>query len=157
MHRASRRSWGRELFRLPYYRARIVATPGNEIRYQSARLHGAEARFEARYAATSEPQPARPGTLQHFLAERYCLYTESGGALFRAEIHHLPWPLQEARAQIDINTMAEAAGIELPEQPPLLQYASRLKVYVWPLHRVTAGVREHLPARAGGQVVVKPV
>ena len=44
---------------------------------------------------------AAPGTLEHFLTERYCLYTMTrSGEPRRLEIHHKPWPLQTAEAQI---------------------------------------------------------
>jgi uncharacterized protein YqjF (DUF2071 family) len=148
----------RALYRLPYYHARtFVENADDDIRYSSVRLSGAEADFEARYAPASEPRPSKKGTLEHWLTERYCLYTESGGALFRAEIHHLPWPLQDAKAEIHVNTMADAAGIELPQCDPLLQFSSRLKVFVWPLHRVTAGVYAVERKPASGQVAIKPI
>ncbi len=148
----------RALYRLPYYHARaFVETVEDEVRFSSVRLAGAEADFEARYAPASEARSSQRGTLENWLTERYCLYTESGGALFRAEIHHLPWPLQDARADIRVNTMAEAAGFELPQREPVLQFASRLKVFVWPLHRVTAGVYAYERKPASGQVAVKPI
>ena len=82
----------------------------------------------ARYAA-------EPGTLEHFLVERYCLYTtDPAGRLHRAEIHHPPWPLQRAKAQIDLNT-TPPAGLE-PHGEPLLHYARRQDVLIWPLQRV---------------------
>jgi Uncharacterized conserved protein (COG2071) len=40
------------------------------------------------------PRPAVPGTLDHWLTERYCLYATGSGRLYRAEIHHAPWRLQ---------------------------------------------------------------
>jgi hypothetical protein len=53
--------------------------------------------------------------------------------VFHADIHHVPWPLQDADAEIATNTMATAAGIDLPDTKPLLHFASRLDVFVWPL------------------------
>jgi hypothetical protein len=73
-------------------------------------------------------------SVEHFLTERYCLYTVQGGNVHRCEIHHRPWPLQDAQAEIDVNTMAAAAGIHLPKSAPLLQFARRLDVLIWPLH-----------------------
>ncbi len=79
---------------------------------------------------------ATPGTLEHWLTERYCLYTVAGNDVFRAEIHHPQWPLQDAEAEIMENTMASAAGIELPDVRPVLHFAKRLDVLIWPLRRV---------------------
>src|SRR5436190_21112112 len=46
------------------------------------------------------PRPVRSnlrqaGTLEHWLTERYCLYTVANGNVCRAEIDHAQWPLQD--------------------------------------------------------------
>jgi hypothetical protein len=71
--------------------------------------------------------------LEYFLTERYCLYTVHERNVYRCEIHHLPWPLQDAQATLEVNTMAAAAGIQLPERVPWLHFAKRLDVLIWPL------------------------
>ena len=73
-----------------------------------------------------------PGTLDHWLTERYCLYAvDRASRIYRAEIHHRPWPLQPAEAEIDVNTMAAASDIRLPAVAPRLSFAERLDVVVW--------------------------
>ena len=126
----------RRTYHLPYYRARMAARRDGEwIAYRSARSEG-EARpfvWEGRYRPVGSPAPAAPGSLEHFLAERYCLYTIDGqDRLARAEIHHPPWPLQSAEAEIELNTMAPTA-VELPAEEPLLHFARRQDVVIWPL------------------------
>ena len=80
---------------------------------------------------------ARAGSIEEFLTDRYYLYVlNERGRLYRAEIHHPPWPLQPAEARFERNTMTAPAGIELPDQPPLLHYAARQDVVIWPLHRL---------------------
>jgi len=66
------------------------------------------------------------------LTERYCLYTEHRGRLHSADIHHLPWPLQQAGAEIGQNTMSPAAL----EGDPLLDFSERQDVVIWPLERL---------------------
>ncbi len=132
----------RRVYHLPYYRARMSLqdTP-HDIRYASLRTHSnaAPARFEATYAPTGGIQPAQPGTIAHWLAERYCLYTtDSSGRPYRAEIHHAPWPLQPAEAEFAANTVAAAGGVTLPDAAPLLHFARRVDVRVWPLRRLDA-------------------
>src|SRR5687767_13125564 len=82
----------RRFFHLPYHHARMSVTGDERITYHSQRrLSGV--RFDAGYGPTGPAQPARPGTLGHFLTERYCLYAQApGGGLRRLEIHHQPWP-----------------------------------------------------------------
>jgi uncharacterized protein YqjF (DUF2071 family) len=85
------------------------------------------------YRPTGPAFEAVPGTLEYFLTERYCLYTFGATEqAYRLEILHPPWRLQPATAEIDINTMAEAAGIRLPQTPPLLHFARRQDVVAWP-------------------------
>ncbi|MDQ4029832.1 MAG: DUF2071 domain-containing protein [Actinomycetota bacterium] len=126
----------RRWYRLPYYEARMTAKRrGEVVEYSSAR-QGAERPFvfEGRYRPAGRRSPARPGSLEHFLAERYCLYAEHQGRLFRAEIHHPPWPLQPAEAELELNTMAPD-GVELTGDP-LLHYSERQDVVIWPLRAI---------------------
>jgi uncharacterized protein YqjF (DUF2071 family) len=107
-----------------------------EIRYQSRRLHGPAAasgmpRFRAVYRPGVQPRAARRGSIEEFLTERYCLYAWNRGKLYRAEIHHLPWPLQPVETEIELNTMAEPLGLSLPLRPDLAQFSRLLKVLVW--------------------------
>lgn len=130
----------RSIFSLPYFDARMscVAT-GGEIRYRSERSHrGAPpATFGGRYAATGPPVTAARGSLIEWLTARYCLYAQDRrGTVWRTEIDHPPWPLQPARAQFRVNTLAQAAGITLPDAPPLLHFSRRLDVRVWCPHRL---------------------
>jgi uncharacterized protein len=59
------------------------------------------------------------------------------GGLRRAEIHHPPWPLQPAEADIQRNTMTQGLGFRLPDLPPLLHFSERLDVHVWGPESIT--------------------
>lgn len=135
----------RRWFGLPYHRAAMRCDPdGAEgIRYTSRRATGGAdataADFSARYRPVGEPFLSRPGTLEHFLTERYCLYAkERRGSLARAEIHHAPWPLQPAEAVIELNTMVAPLRLALPEPAPQLHFVRRLDVVVWTPERLSA-------------------
>jgi uncharacterized protein len=124
----------RRIYALPYHHAAMRAHKlGDAVDYWSARRDDGH-RFEGRYRPAGEPAPPQPGTLEHFLTERYCLYTTREGELFRAEIHHPPWPLQPAAVELRENTMTPA-GIEL-EGEPLLHFSARQDVVIWPLSPV---------------------
>jgi uncharacterized protein len=130
----------RKAFHLPYYYARMSLQQSDEtVTYESSRTDTSTqaAHFSATYCPTSPVYHSTAGTLVSWLTERYCLYaTDRGGHLYRGDIHHAPWPLQDAQADIRTNTMAEAAGITLPDIPPLLHYAERLDVVTWYLAQV---------------------
>ena len=124
----------RRFFHLPYFHARMTTRglPG-EARYRSIRRsapRGAE--FVANYRPTSTPYESSPGTLEHWLTERYCLYAKSPkGQLYRADVHHLPWPLQKAEAEISRNDLLAPHGIDVVGRPQLLHFSRRLDVVVW--------------------------
>jgi uncharacterized protein YqjF (DUF2071 family) len=132
----------RRLFHLPYYRAEMRSErEDGYVDYRSRRTHrhAAPADFAARYAAVGEARPAAPGTLEHWLSERYCLYSvDRHGRAYRGEIHHRPWLLQPAVAEIASNTMAAAHGIDLPDTPPLLHFSRRQDTLGWLLERAPA-------------------
>lgn len=126
--------WGaRAAYGLPYFHARMsVKTTASKIQYSSSRLQDPRpAEFRGRYWPTSEPRPRENSSLEYFLTERYCLYVVRSGKVFRAVIHHLPWSLQDADADIEVNTMAQPAEIELPNTKPLLHFSRFLKVLIW--------------------------
>jgi uncharacterized protein YqjF (DUF2071 family) len=130
----------RLLLRLPYYTAAMaVSRTGGAVAYQSRRTSPPSAAFAAEYRPVGPVFHARPGSIEHFLAERYCLYARNHrGHPYRLDIHHARWPLQLAEAEISLNGMASAAGIALPDTPPLLHYAKRQDTIAWmptTLHR----------------------
>ncbi len=131
--------WGARIFyRLPYWHADMrMSEEGEWVRYHSRRVHGPQpAEFRGRYRPTSPPAEAVHGLLDYFLAERYCLYAVDHERVYRADIHHLPWPLQRAEAEIELNTMAVPLGLALPDAA-LVQFGTRqLDVLVWPPERL---------------------
>jgi uncharacterized protein YqjF (DUF2071 family) len=131
--------FARGIFHLPYYWAQMSIQPRGQrdFSFYSRRLlTGKPVRFAARYRGlgpTHKLAQSRPGTIEYFLTERYCLFTRDPlGRLLRANIHHIPWPLEDAEAEIERNELAAALGLQLPETEPLLHYSRRLAVYVWP-------------------------
>ncbi len=122
----------RRAYRLPYFRADMaVERTSTAIHYRSARRRS-DARLDVEYCAGGAPGRPEAGTLEHWLTERYCLYTVDERRVLRAEIHHPPWPLQPATARFAVNTMAPP-GIELPSGAPLLHFSRRQDVIIWPL------------------------
>jgi uncharacterized protein len=132
----------RAIFKLPYYDAKMSSRvfSGSEVRYESVRTHrGAPgARFAGRYRPVGDPFYARPGTLDHFLSERYCLYSaDSSAGVLRGEIHHPPWPLQEAEVEVETLEMTAQIGLTLPASSPRVAYfSSRLDTLAWPPRRI---------------------
>ncbi|HEX6584147.1 MAG TPA: DUF2071 domain-containing protein [Thermoleophilaceae bacterium] len=137
----------RRAYRLPYFKADMkVSARGRSIDYRSRRVSsdGQPAELAGHYRPVGHQFKPAPGSLEHWLTERYCLYAlDDQGAVLRADIHHPPWPLMLAEAGFELNTMAEPYGLKLDLPPPLLHFATRQDVVIWPL------VAAHPAAGAG--------
>ncbi len=121
-------------FHLPYFHSRMdLVEKDGWIWYDSARKHrdSTKAIFEGKYRPTGKVFEAGRGTIDHWLTERYCLYAESSRRLYRSDIHHRPWQLQAAEAEIAINTMAAPLDVALLQIAPLLHFAKFQDVRVW--------------------------
>ncbi len=148
--------FARALYSLPYYWAEMHMQQRSEREfsiYSRRRWTRTPVFFKARYRGlgpTRRLVESRPGSLEYFLTERYCLFSRGrNGYAMRANIHHIPWPLEEAEAEIEQNDLASAFGIRLPDQDPVLHYSRRLAVYVWQLERLQpARAQQRIPAEA---------
>ena len=123
---------------LPYFWASMSTSwVADRIRYRSARrVSGGRVAIRGEYWPVGPVREPVPGTLEHFLVERYCLYTQRGAGLWRLQIHHPPWPVQAAAGELQVTGLAERHGIVLPRDAPLLHFARRLSVVGWGLERV---------------------
>lgn len=122
----------RRAFRLPARSAAVtIEHRGSILHVDSARPGAA---FSARYRGTGDLFRPEPGTLAHFAAERYRMYTADGGRVYAAELHHPAWQMQEADAAIELNTVAP---VPLREGSAHFFYAPTQDVLVWPLEQLT--------------------
>jgi uncharacterized protein YqjF (DUF2071 family) len=125
----------RTLFHLPYFPAAMRReTSGARVEYSSRRLLTRQSvRFEASYRTLGEPIAHEQGSIEAFLTERYCLFTESRGRLLVGDIHHVQWPLERAEAEIRVDEIPAVHGLMLPERAPLLHFSRELRVAIWAL------------------------
>ena len=96
------------------------------IRFTCRRRHpGARpVAFDATYGPSGDRTETEPGTLAHFLTERYRYYTEApDGSIRYADIQHEPWPVYDADVEIAENTLFEANGFASPETDPVHLYS----------------------------------
>lgn len=124
----------RAAFGLPYFWAAMHETVnGDVIRYDSRRLLGPPAAFRATYRPLG--RPAAQDDLRHFLTERYALFVHRFGGVQAGDIHHHPWDLQAAEAEIQINTLPQTFGLRLPDREPVLHYSEVMEMQAWTLRR----------------------
>jgi hypothetical protein len=133
----------RTFYHLPYHWAEMRLDERSEREfsfYSRRRLSSSPVVFKAHYRGlgpTRRLAESRSGSLEYFLTERYCLFTVNhAGQPIRANIHHVPWPLEDAEAEIERNDLPSAIGVTLPNREPVLHYSRRLAVYIWPAELV---------------------
>lgn len=93
--------------------------------------------FEVYYQPTSPAEPTKIDSVDHWLMERYCFYTIHHDNLYRCEIHHHPWLVQQAKVNIVHNSIIDLHQIKFVESNPIFHYAYQLRIWAWPLSRCT--------------------
>jgi uncharacterized protein YqjF (DUF2071 family) len=137
----------RGMWKLPYHRAKMrldvhMSEPCVNahmcIEYESVRLWPGPlpAACAVQYSPVSRGMEAAPGTLEHFLIERYLLYAYRNGKLYRGRVHHEHYPIQQASVSHLSENLVAAAGIVHGDEAPLAHYASEVNVRIYPLRRV---------------------
>jgi uncharacterized protein len=125
----------RAQFGLPYYWARMgIRRHGSQIEYRTRRLLGGQARSLAIFEPGELLGPSAPGSLEHFLIERYYLHAVRGGRLWCGQVHHTAYPVQRATLLGLHDELIGAAGLPPPTiQPPLVHYVKGVDVNIYGL------------------------
>jgi uncharacterized protein YqjF (DUF2071 family) len=119
-------------FGLPYFWASMQErVDGDTVHYRSRRRLGPPAGFTAHFRSLG--RPAAEDDLRRFLTERYALFVRRFGSVQIGEIHHAPWQLEEAEAEITENSLPASFGFTLPNRPPVLHYSRELEMQAWTL------------------------
>jgi uncharacterized protein YqjF (DUF2071 family) len=135
--RTARMGWG-----LPYYYATMRRERnGDRVTYSVDRRDGKRVRLRVEWEVGDALGPTKPGSLEHFLVERYTLHVVRFGTLLMGEVHHPPYPLQRARVLAIEDELVRAAGIAVSGPPPIVHCAQGVDVKVGGLRRGVAGLR----------------
>lgn len=124
----------RRLFHLPYHLAEMASrTNDGRIQYRSRRLgSGPTARFSATYQPDGPDVRPDPGSPEAFFTRRYALYTrDEHGRTLRCDVHHNPWRLRDATAEVHTNTMLEPLDVEPVSEEVRVHYAEEIRGVAW--------------------------
>lgn len=129
--------FGNKFFHLPYVYSKMSIDRQADKRfvYESIRS-GGNHKFKGSYRPVSKVYHAVEGSLDYWLVERYCLYSEGNNQLYLSEINHEPWQLQDVDYEIIENSVVHLPDIHI-ENPYCAHYCKRIDVHVWPLESVT--------------------
>ncbi|MGV0920069.1 YqjF family protein [Empedobacter falsenii] len=73
--------------------------------------------------------------LDLFLTERYCLYLEDNDQLFRYEIQHLPWKINQLELDF-LKIDYQLQDLNIHSRPDLVHYSEGVQVVAWEKERV---------------------
>lgn len=131
----------RALYHLPYLQSDVeFGFLGDGFRFESHRRAtkaAPAAEFVATYGPAGAPFCAEPGSLEAFLLERHTFFVASPeGELHRGRDHRLPLVALPAEAEIEVNTIVQAAGLEVPDTAPILHYSPGLTLLTEGVNRI---------------------
>jgi uncharacterized protein len=125
----------RHAFNLPYFYADVAMARGEEIVFRSERPGGGS-RFEVRYRPVGADHVPAEGSIEHFLTERYSMAcVDEDGDLYRGDIQHAPWRLQQVEWSAASMDLVSDAGF-MTDREPLVFYSRMTEVALWKPVRV---------------------
>ncbi|MEM7264125.1 MAG: DUF2071 domain-containing protein [Planctomycetota bacterium] len=132
----------RTFFNLPYHDARMAArveASGGEtsVDYRTRR-RGEAVEDRLRYAGLGDSRTAKPGSLEHFLAERYRLFaSDRKECLWSGRVHHDPYPLRDVRVEEWSDQLLTLNGFDSSgREPDHALFSEGVHVRIFALERV---------------------
>lgn len=105
---------------LPYVWSDIaIERRGEETDYRLRRVVSGR-RSHIRWRRGEALPESRPGSLEHFLTERYWLFSRRFGRIARGRVAHAPWALRRAELLALDDSLIAASGAETLGAPHLL-------------------------------------
>lgn len=95
-------------------------------------------RIDVRYRTGEVDLPPSPaGSLERFLIERYYLFVRRRRAIWRGQVHHVPYPLKQVTVEAVEDSLLDAAGFPSPQSPfAVFHFSPGVDVEVFPLVQV---------------------
>lgn len=127
-------------WRLPYFHSDMrMDKKGQNVEYECLRKGSKRPYFRAHYTIGEALGESRPETLEHFLLERYLLFTQKGRKLLRGQVYHTPYPAYAAHPYDVREELIAAAGLPATQGPPTLaHYSPGVDVEIFALQALDA-------------------
>jgi len=105
-------------------------------RYAAQRSKAPHPTLDVSYRPGRALGASQPGTLEHFLLERYLLYVEHRRQLHVGQVHHTPYPVHEVEVLNLSDRFVSVAGIPVAGEPDTTHYAPGVDVEIFPLRKI---------------------
>lgn len=117
--------FARMLTGLPYIKSYIKRKEGN---YHSKNYLK---KYELEIDYSTDEILSERTAFDYWLTERHCLYQERGSKMYRIDVHHKEWPLQNLHLWPKIIHYDILEDDHYKKRPDLVHYAEEVKVLVW--------------------------
>jgi uncharacterized protein len=122
-------------YALPYFPAKIERhkeTNSGRIHYRSRRVvPRGGAGLETTWRSEGPLAQVSPGSLDHFLIERYVLFAARGGHLLRARVRHHPYPIQRAVLESLRESLSPRSGLPEVRTPAAVHFSPGVDVEIF--------------------------
>lgn len=124
---AARTGWS-----LPYHYARMSSEQEHELFAYHSERTSAGAGHHVWFRIDKELGPSAPGSLEHFLLERYLLFVQRRGQIYCGQVHHKPYQAHTAIIEKLDDQLLNAAGLPtVSPEPQLAHYSPGVDVEVF--------------------------
>lgn len=128
---------GARIAALPYFYAKMnMKKKKDTIHIESIRKNTSDIALKGSYRPASAAYFPDRSSLTYWLMERYFLWSSRGDTLFRGDIHHMQWKVQDAEVIIEKQNLLP----DLPDHSilgnPIFHLADTKRVLVWPIKKV---------------------
>ncbi|MBT2582682.1 DUF2071 domain-containing protein [Planococcus sp. ISL-109] len=117
---------------LPYRYARMRFVKKENRRLFLSHYAGKNGSEDFRMGYTPAAGIIEASELELWLTERYCLWTKPDDILYRVDIEHAPWQLQNVHIEIAENSLAAFLPIDLNALQPLAHFSAVLHARIYP-------------------------
>jgi uncharacterized protein YqjF (DUF2071 family) len=130
---AARLGWS-----LPYYYARMAASQSGGVHRYSSERSGSGASHDVAFRVDQFLGPSQPGSLEHFLLERYLLFVNHREQIYVGTVHHSPYQAHTAIIEEITDNLILAAGLpRMDTFPQLAHYCEGVDVEVFAIQQHT--------------------
>jgi uncharacterized protein len=114
----------RSFIGLPYEKSLIKKTPNNVVSVNNYHNYFLD------YSLAPVGLPTEKSKLDYWLTERHCLYNYHNNKIYRHNIHHKEWDLEEIDISIsDVNYDFKSFSLNI--NPDKIHFSKKLEVLLW--------------------------
>lgn len=128
---------GGKIGTLPYFHANMkLKKRAKKFYFKSKRKNDEKESLISNYKLIGKSTVHAKGSIDHWLLERYALWSYKFDTLFRGDIHHKEWKVQPAEVNIDQETVTSFLPNNVYTTQPLVHYARSKRVFIWKIKKV---------------------